>query len=112
MARILRFRPDNPRGPGDVDAARVWEYVLPRLGFPLQDFVTREIDAVIAGIWNSSDPAIDYDECVEGLAALEEKDILLPRVRREKIVSLVFDYLERHGFLAGADGPPGDNPGD
>jgi hypothetical protein len=103
MARILRFHPDNPKGPGDVDAAKVWEYVLPRLGFPLQDCVTREIDAVISGIWNAADPHIDFDECVEGLAALEQKDILLPPVRREKIVGLVFDYLERHGYLTGGD---------
>jgi hypothetical protein len=99
MARILRFRRDPPDGPGDVDSAKVWEYVIPRLDFPLPEFIASEIDAAFGEIWNSSENDIDFYDCVTALEALQRHDILIPLARREKIVSLVFEYLENNGFL-------------
>jgi hypothetical protein len=99
MARILKFRRDPPDSQGDVDSAKVWDYVIPRLDFPLPDFLAREIDAVFGEIWNSSENDIDFYECVAALESLQEHDILIPLQRREQIVDLVFEYLEKNGFL-------------
>jgi hypothetical protein len=99
MARILKFRRDPPDSQGDVDSAKVWEYVIPRLDFPLPDFIAGEIDDVFEEIWNSSENDVDFYECVAALESLQEHDILIPQARRETIVSLVFEYLEQNGFL-------------
>jgi hypothetical protein len=99
MARILRFdmgRRDQPRS---IDAAKLWEYVLPRLGFPLPGFITLEIDRIITEIWSSSDREINFHECVDGLEVLAHRDILIPPARRERIVTLIFEYLSMNGFL-------------
>jgi hypothetical protein len=99
MARILRFRREPPDEPGDVDSAKVWEYVIPRLDFPLPDFIAGEIDTVFGEVWNSSESEIDFYECVAALESLQKHDILIPLARRESIVSLVFEYLEKNGYL-------------
>lgn len=96
MGRILRFTREGVR---NIDAAKVWDYVLPRLDFPLPDFITREIDSLIGDIWNASGSEVDFSDCVEALASLQAKDILIPEARREAIVSLVFEFLERQGFI-------------
>jgi len=98
MARILRFDRGR-RSPGDVDATKVWQYVLPRLDFPLPDFISDEIDRIIGEIWNASDSEISYYDCVRALDSLATHDIMIPPARREKIVGLVFEYLEKNGFL-------------
>ncbi len=77
----------------------MWQYVVPRLGFPLPDFISDEIDRIIGEIWNASDREISYAECVSALDSLESLDIMIPPARREKIVDLVFEYLEKNGFL-------------
>ena len=99
MARILRFSRDRQDGPGTIDSAKVWAYVMPRLGFPLPDFISREIDSIIGEIWNASETDIDFYDCVSALETLKGKDILIPPARREKIVSLIFEYLEQNGYL-------------
>ena len=99
MARILKFSRDRQEGPGNIDAAKVWAYVLPRLDFPLPDFISREIDSIMGDIWNASENEIDFYNCVNALESLQNKDILIPPARREKIVSLIFEYLENSGFL-------------
>jgi hypothetical protein len=96
MGRILRFTREGSRV---IDAAKVWEYVLPKLDFPLPDFITREIDSLIGDIWSSSGSVVDFSACVEALEALQAKDILIPERRRETIVSLVFEFLEKNGFI-------------
>ncbi len=78
---------------------KVWQYVLPRLDFPLPDFISDEIDRIIGEIWNSSDSEISYAECVSALDSLASLDIMIPQARRERIVDLVFEYLEKNGFL-------------
>ncbi len=98
MARILRFDRGR-RSSGDVDAKKVWQYVLPRLGFPLPDFISDEIDRIIGEIWNASESEISYAECVSALDSLQALDIMIPAARRERIVDLVFEYLEKNGFL-------------
>ena len=98
MGRILKFSRDRRNDPGRIDAVKVWEYVLPRLGFPLPDFISREIDTIIGEVWNASDSEIDFYDCVSALETLGAKDILIPPARREKIVSLMFEYLEKNGF--------------
>jgi hypothetical protein len=99
MARILKFSRDRQEGPGHIDAARVWEYVLPRLDFPLPDFISHEIDIIIGDIWNASDNEIDFYDCVSALESLQGKDIMIPAARRERIVSLIFEFLEKNGYL-------------
>jgi len=99
MGRILKFSHDRASGPGHIDAAKVWEYVLPRLGFPLPDFISREIDTIIGAVWNASESEIDFYDCVNALESLRTKDILIPAARRETIVSLMFEYLEKNGYL-------------
>ncbi len=98
MGRILKFSRDRQDGPGSIDAAKIWEYVLPRLDFPLPDFISREIDTAIGDIWNASENEIDFYDCVNALESLRGKDILIPSTRREKIVSLIFEYLEKNGY--------------
>jgi hypothetical protein len=100
MGRILRFARE---GAGNLEAAKVWEYVLPRLEFPLPEFITREIDSLIGDIWNASETEIDYDECVGALESLRSRDIMIPAGRREKIVSLIFEFLEHNGFIDRVD---------
>ncbi len=99
MARVLQF--DRGRGGNtrNIDAVKVWQYVLPRLGFPLPDFISDEIDRIIGEIWNASEREISYYECVDALDSLARLDIMIPRARRERIVGLVFEYLEKKGFL-------------
>ncbi len=99
MPRILRFGKHPGERPRVVDAAKVWEYVLPRLGFPLPEFITQEIDRIIGEIWNASGEEISFHRCVDALAELETHDILIPEARRERIVELMFEYLEAKGFL-------------
>ena len=99
MARILKFNRDRQNDPGNIDAAKVWAHVLPRLDFPLPEFISREIDSIIGDIWNASESEIDFYDCVNALELLQNKDILIPPARREKIVSLIFEYLEKNGFL-------------
>jgi hypothetical protein len=99
MAKILRFRKDHPFDPGGLNTAKIWEYVLPRLGFPLPDFITREIDGIVSDIWNRAELEISFYDCVEALDSLKGKDILIPVTRREKIVELMFEFLERKGYL-------------
>jgi hypothetical protein len=99
MGRILRFSRDHLESPGPIDAAKVWEYVLPRLDFPLPEFISKEIDTIIGDIWNASESEIDFYDCVNALELLSGKDILIPPARREKIVGLIFEYLERNGYL-------------
>ncbi len=99
MARILRFDTGGREFPRNIDAARVWEYVLPRLGFPLPGFISREIDRIIGRIWNTSDAEINFSECVDALESLARRDIMIPETRREKIVTLIFEFLEKNGFL-------------
>ena len=96
MGRILRFTRERAE---NIDSAKVWEYVLPRLDFPLPDFITREIDALLGEIWNSSESEIDFYDCVSALESLQAKDIMIPAGRRETIIGLVFEYLENNGFL-------------
>jgi hypothetical protein len=103
MGRILKFVRDRDESPGNIDAAKVWEYVLPRLDFPLPEFISREIDSLIGDIWNRADKEIEFYDCVNVLEGLQEKDILIPPARREKIVSLIFEYLEQNGFLFRVD---------
>ena len=99
MGRILKFSRDRDSGPSHIDAVKIWEYVLPRLDFPLPDFISREIDTIIGDIWNASESEIDFYDCVNALESLRGKDILIPSGRREKIVSLIFEYLENNGYL-------------
>ncbi len=99
MSRILRFGKHHGERPRVVDAAKVWEYVLPRLGFPLPEFITREIDRIIGEIWNASGEEISFHRCADALIELETHDILIPEARRERIVELMFEYLEDKGFL-------------
>lgn len=99
MARILKFNRDDQEGPGNIDAAKVWAYVLPRLDFPLPDFISREIDSIMGDIWNASESEIDFYNCVHALESLRNRDILIPPARREKIVALIFEYLETNGYL-------------
>jgi hypothetical protein len=98
MGRILRFDRGR-RSSGNVDATKVWQYVLQRLDFPLPDFISDEIDRIIGEIWNASDSEISYYDCVSALDSLATLDIMIPLARREKIVGLVFEYLEKNGFL-------------
>jgi len=93
MAKILRFAKDGQEGPGEIDAKKVWAYVLPRLDFPLPEFICSEIDRIVSEIWNASDKEINFHDCVEALRSLEAKDIMIPYARRETIVSLIFEYL-------------------
>lgn len=99
MGRILKFSRDRQDGPGRIDPAKIWGYVLPRLDFPLPDFISREIDTIIGDVWNASESEIDFYDCVNALESLRGKDILIPAGRREKIVSLIFEYLEKNGYL-------------
>ena len=99
MARILKFDKGRRGNSDNIDAAKVWQYVLPRLGFPLPDFISDEIDRIIGEIWNASDGEINYYDCVSALDSLANHDIMIPLARRERIVSLVFEYLERNGFI-------------
>jgi hypothetical protein len=99
MARILKFSRSLQESPGNIDAAKVWAYVRPRLDFPLPDFISREIDSIIGDIWNASETEIEFYDCVNALELLRNKDIMIPPARREKIVSLIFEYLEKNGFL-------------
>jgi hypothetical protein len=99
MGRILKFSRDPQEGPSRIDAVKIWEYVLPRLDFPLPEFISREIDTIIGDIWNASETEIDFYDCVNALESLRGKDILIPAARREKIVSLIFEYLEKNGYL-------------
>ena len=103
MAKILRFHKDHPVDPGDLNPTKIWEYVRPRLGFPLPDFISREIDRIVADIWNRADREINFYDCVDALDSLKGKDILIPAARREKIVELMFEYLERTGYLFTTD---------
>jgi len=103
MAKILRFRKDRPVGHGGLNTAKIWEYVLPRLGFPLPVFISREIDRIVSDIWNRAELEINFYDCVDALDSLKGKDILIPAVRRERIVELIFEYLERTGFLFTGD---------
>jgi len=100
MARVLRFDGGRRGNTGDIDAVKVWSYVLPRLGFPLPDFISDEIDRVIGEIWNSSAGEISYQRCVDALDCLAGHDIMIPPARREKIVSLIFEYLSRNGYIS------------
>ena len=99
MARILRFDMGRCDLPRSIDAVKVWEYVLPRLGFPLPGFISREIDDIIGKIWNKSDIEINFYDCVDALECLASRDIMIPPARRERIVALIFEYLEKNGFL-------------
>jgi len=99
MARILRFSRDRNESPDAIDPVKVWAYVTPRLGFPLPDFISREIDSAIGKVWSASESEIDFYDCVSALESLQEKDIMIPPARREKIVSLIFEYLESKGYL-------------
>jgi hypothetical protein len=99
MSRILRFGKHRGERPRVIDAAKVWEYVLPRLGFPLPQFISREIDRIIGEMWNARGEEITFHRCVDALAELETRDILIPEARRERIVELIFEYLEARGFL-------------
>jgi hypothetical protein len=99
MGRILKFSREGRDGPGRIESAKVWEYVLPRLDFPLPEFISREIDVIIGDIWNASESEIDFYDCVNALEALQGKDILIPSARQEKIVSLIFEFLEKNGYL-------------
>ena len=99
MARILRFSRDRNESPDAIDVAKVWAYVTPRLGFPLPEFISREIDSAIRGVWSASESEIDFHDCVSALESLQAKDIMIPPARREKIVSLIFEYLESKGYL-------------
>jgi hypothetical protein len=99
MGRILKFSRDRQEGPGHIEAAKVWEYVLPRLDFPLPEFISKEIDVIIGDIWNASESEIDFYECVNALESLRGKDIMIPSARREKIVALIFEFLEKNGYL-------------
>ncbi len=99
MSKILRFGKNRGERPRAVDAAKLWEYVLPRLDFPLPEFIAKEIDGIIAGIWNAGETEISFHRCVEALAELQSRDILIPETRRERIVELMFEFLERSGFL-------------
>jgi hypothetical protein len=99
VAHILQFNRENNDGPARIDAGRLWDYVRPRLDFPLPDFMAHEIDEVLRRQWAASESEVDFHECVRALESLQGKDILIPIARRELIVSLVFEHLERHGFL-------------
>lgn len=99
MSKIIRFGKNRDERPRVVDAAKVWEYVLPRLGFPLPEFISQEIDRIIGELWNGHDAEISLHRCVEALTELENRDILIPEARRERIVTLMFEYLESEGFL-------------
>ena len=99
MARILRFDKDRRDQPPSIDAAKLWEYVLPRLEFPLPGFIAREIERIITRIWRSSEQEMDFHDCVDALDVLSHRDILIPPARRERIVSLIFEYLSRNGLL-------------
>jgi hypothetical protein len=99
MGRILKFSRHRNNGPGRIDAAKIWEYVRPRLDFPLPDFISREIDTIIGEVWNASESEIDFYDCVNALETLRAKDILIPTARRETIVTLMFEYLEKSGYL-------------
>jgi hypothetical protein len=100
MARILQFDRERRSNAGNIDAVKVWHYVLPRLGFPLPDFISDEIDRVIGEIWNSSNGELSYHACVDALEALARRDIMIPLQRREKIVALVFEYLAKNGYIS------------
>ena len=99
MARILQFDGGRHCNPANVDAAKVWEYVVRRLDFPLPDFISDEMDRIIGEIWNSFDAEINFYDCVSALDSLEALDIMIPSARRERIVELVFEYLGRNGFI-------------
>jgi len=99
MAKIIRFGKSGDEQPRVLDAAKVWEYVLPRLGFPLPEFISLEIDRIIGDIWNAGENAITVHRCVDSLSELEAHDILIPEARRQRIVELMFEYLEENGFL-------------
>ncbi|HYW85035.1 MAG TPA: hypothetical protein VFB30_17370 [Spirochaetia bacterium] len=99
MARILQFDRGRRGNSENVDAAKVWNYVVPRLGFPLPDFISDEIDRVIGEIWNTSEGEISFEACVSALESLARVDIMIPLARREKIVELVFEYLEKNGYI-------------
>lgn len=99
MSKIIRFKKDPGERPKVVDAAKVWDYVLPRLDFPLPDFIYMEIDMLIAEIWNRGNSDIDFYDCVEALEKLESRDILIPPGRRQRIVELMFEYFEQNGHL-------------
>jgi hypothetical protein len=99
LAHILQFDRGKRGNSANIDAAKVWEYVIPRLGFPLPDFISDEIDRIIGEIWNASNSAINYYDCVKGLESLVNLDIMIPLARREKIVALVFEYLEKNGYI-------------
>ena len=71
MARILQFDEGKHGNPANVDAAKVWQYVVRRLDFPLPDFISDEIDRIIGEIWNSSDARSTYYDCVSALDSLE-----------------------------------------
>jgi hypothetical protein len=103
VARILQFSGGRRCNSENVDAIKVWQYVLPRLDFPLADFISDEIDRVIGEIWNASEGEINYYECVGALESLASLDIMIPLARREKIVSLVFEYLLQNGFIYEGD---------
>jgi hypothetical protein len=99
MSRILRFGKSGDEKPRVLEAARLWEHVLPRLGFPLPEFISLEIDRIIGDIWNGGENAITVQRCVDALAELETHSILIPEARRKRIVELMFEYLEENGFL-------------
>ena len=99
MARILRFDTGPHGQPRTIDAARLWDYVLPRLDFPLPAFIAAEIHGIVTAIWKSSEREINFHDCVDALEVLEHRDILLPPARRERIISLVFEYLSKNGYL-------------
>jgi hypothetical protein len=103
MARILRFDTGPRDQPRTIDAAKLWEYVLPRLDFPLPAFIAAEIHGIITSIWRASDREINFHDCVDALEILAHRDILIPPARRERIMSLVFEYLSRNGFLYEAE---------
>jgi hypothetical protein len=100
MARVLQFDRGRHSNTGNIDAVKVWQYVLPRLGFPLPDFISDEIDRVIGEIWNASAGEISYQGCVDALDCLVRLDIMIPLARREKIVALIFEYLEKNGYIS------------
>ncbi|HTP58720.1 MAG TPA: hypothetical protein VMM82_07355 [Spirochaetia bacterium] len=100
MARVLRFDRGRHGNANNIDAVKVWQYVLPRLGFPLPDFISDEIDFVIGEIWNSSEGDISFQQCVDALDSLARHDIMIPPARREKIVALIFEYLSRNGYIS------------
>ncbi len=99
MARILHFHRGRRGNSANIDAAKVWQYVVPRLGFPLPDFISDEIDRIIGEIWNAPESEISYYTCVNALDSLANLDIMIPMARREKIVALVFEYLEKNGYI-------------